>query len=139
MLITSGVPQGKIMGLLLFIIYNIHTTKTIPENNFFVFANDTTAVIKHSNCKSLGTYTFIKLNCLPSLLSKHTQDEYRQNKLRLHSSSSKNKLRAHSLLIDWARNFKIIEVLGLGKNDGLGWNEHSGACELRSNSILIWQ
>ena len=50
--IKQGVPQGSIMGPLLYIIYANDITKVIKKSNIALYADDT---VLYSNCKNLKT------------------------------------------------------------------------------------
>lgn len=51
--VTVGVPQGSVLGAILFIIYTNDFTQVDDEADFFVFADDTNSALKGSNLEEL--------------------------------------------------------------------------------------
>ena len=124
--ITCGVPQGSILGPLLFIIYINDIVNSSPLLNYIMFADDTNIFYSH---KSIDTFN----NILNIKLIK-VSEWFKSNKLSLNISKTNfihfrnhNSPRVNcNLFID---NLTITEktstkFLGVTIDSNLRWNEH---------------
>ena len=125
-IITCGVPQGSILGPLLFIIYMNDIINSSPLLNFVLFADDTNIVYSHKNRNTLNSILNNELN--------KVSQWFKCNRLSLNISKTNfihfrnvNSPRVRlNLLID---NMPITEkittkFLGVTIDSNLNWNEH---------------
>ena len=118
--ITTGVPQGSILGPLLFIIYN-DIAQSTSHFNFITYADDTTlsgAQTRHNDAKT----TEHELN--------KVTDWLKINKLSLKVNKTKamvfhmpqKKVINGTIIVEFVDNFVF---LGIQINKHLNWNHHN--------------
>ena len=127
--ITCGVPQGSVLGPLLFLIYINDMANKCPLGNIRLFADDTNIFLSHSNIVELYknaqlvlTYLFkwFKDNKLTVNSSKSNftifTTPYKRRKVNL---PSEIKVNEHKIFIS-----DKIKYLGVIIDEDLTWNDH---------------
>ena len=130
--ITCGVPQGSILGPLLFILYVNDITHTSNILDFILFADDTTILYSHKNINS-------QINLINEEL-KEVSNWFRANKLSVNASKTNYMVLGtkHMVVqnIDKEENINIIlddtnlqrvqhtKFLGVLIDECLSWKNH---------------
>ena len=113
--VNRGVPQGSILGPLLFIIY-INDLQNVLEVPPILYADDTTII---SSNKSLTT---LQSNIQEELLT--AKSWFNQNQLRLNESKTENIIFGLSSKYVSLDNTKYVKLLGMCLDCNLSWNVH---------------
>lgn len=127
--IKCGVPQGSVLGPLLFILYTNDLPNVIKHSNSILFADDTTIYLSGKDVNKLYTIMNKELDSLT--------DWFRANKLSLnvsktnymlltnsHHPNPNNEIKLNNQTIDKCNHVKF---LGLYIDEKLKWNEHTDA------------
>ena len=136
---SCGVPQGAVLGPLLFIIYTNDLPDCIENATTILFADDTTIYESASDIN----YLYISLN---SNLSRLT-DWFRGNKLSLNIAKTNYMLFSHHISSDESLELKMSDqniiqtncskFLGIHIDDKLKWNIHIDKVKWHISSSLF--
>ncbi len=127
--VTCGVPQGSVLGPLLFIIYTNDLPNSLTHTHAILFADDTTIYTKSNNLKTLFDNVNSDLQNL--------YDWFNANKLSLNISKTHYMLFTNYDIPDLTlQNFEIkigsqpierkkhVKFLGVQIDENLNWHEH---------------
>ena len=126
--ITKGVPQGSILGPLLFSLYVNDFPKCLNHSSAIMFADDTSVFISNSNLTTMYQRANEDLNSIYNWLS--------ANKLSINFTKTKcvmfRTLRSKpppsnlSLSVHGKKIERVSEInfLGISYNENLSWKKH---------------
>ena len=115
--INFGVPQGSILGPILFIIYVNDLTQHITSAKSTIFADDTSLIITHESKESLHDLT--------SQAIKQAECWFYDNNLTLNKEKTYQLTFCHKTNLDLnIVNDKHVKFLGLYVDSALNWNVH---------------
>jgi hypothetical protein len=130
--IQCGVPQGSILGPILFLIYINDISKFLPQNSLTIFADDTSLFTKSRNVETLEQNTFEHLNVLSQYFSnlklkinpQKTQVVHFGTRQRLEGSIGQSALSPQVVLDDeLIAESLTVDYLGVRLDGHLSWND----------------
>ena len=129
--VTSGVPQGSILGPLLFIIYVMDMPSELVTTPF-MFADDTKLLSVHKS--SISSILQNDLSHLQQWCSENCM-EFNVDKCHIvtFSKNSPSKLQLYGMPLQRVRSEKDLGVI---INDCLKWNEHINTACSKANRVL---
>ena len=127
--VTCGVPQGSVLGPLLFIIYTNDLPNSLNYTHAILFADDTTIYTKSDNIKTLYQNVNSDLNGL--------NEWFKANKLSLNVGKTHYMLLTNNntpesitnqydikIGMEEIERKKHVKFLGVVIDDNLNWHEH---------------
>ena len=138
--IKNGVPQGSILGPLLFLIYIIDIPNVSNTFNFLMYADDTTLYccledIDHVNKQAVVNQELQKINNW--LIANGLKLNTNKSKYMIFSKPNKNipvlQLRINNANIDEVQNFNF---LGLQVSSDITWNLHINEISKKISRII---
>ena len=139
--ISSSVPQGSILGPLLFIIYINDFSKCLKYSNNLSFADDTTIILSAKNNNLLFQKGNKELENIDNwLIANKLSLNVKKTKYILFSSRTTKTL-SKDLVLTIRKNqierVTSVKLLGVIFNEHLTWKDHHGNANQQTKIIAI--
>ena len=127
--VPFGVPQGSVLGPVLFLLYINDLVQSIPEEVLVMYADDTSVLISDKNKDNLNIKctTTIKNMCDWFVRNKLHFNAQKTNCLTFHNRQKtveSTDIQGDNVVIN---SGKSVKFLGVHLQDTLQWNEHCTA------------
>jgi hypothetical protein len=137
--LNFGIPQGSVLGPILFILYTNSITKTFPNLTLTMYADDIALLLKKETMPDLETDSFIKLSKLYQYLNSNNLHVNPEKTTGLVFSSRGHNSNEPMILMN---DFELplsseTKYLGLIFDDNLTWSQHINALCLKLSSQLF--
>ncbi|KAG8301578.1 hypothetical protein J6590_108637 [Homalodisca vitripennis] len=133
--ITRGVPQGSVLGPVLFILYTNDIVSTLQDNcEIFLYADDTALIVSHKNVKELEIKAYIAA-CIAKQYSQ-------ENDLVLNEEKTQQLFfgpqRRSALELPNVSTYKEAKYLGITLDGDLNWKPHvDQLCKKLSTALYV--
>ena len=135
--ICTGVPQGSILGPILFLLYINDITNVSDKLKYVIFADDTNILMSHPNLQNLVHSLNIELSkiynwiCANKLALNNTKSHY----IHFHRKPCDPNINKLSLGGKDVECTKTTKFLGVTIDDRLTWKEHIANITLKISKI----
>ena len=125
--ITCGVPQGSVLGPLLFLLYINDFSKSAPDLDFHLFADDSNLFCSHKSLQCLEAKVNVELNNVNNWLcvNKLSLNIDKSNFVIFHPSQKKAQYPINLIINNKIlEEKKYVKYLGIIMDCNLNWKQH---------------
>ena len=125
--ITCGVPQGSVLGPLLFLLYINDFSKSAPDLDFHLFADDSNLFCSHKSLQCLEAKVNVELNNVNNWLcvNKLSLNIDKSNFVIFHPSQKKVQYPINLIINNKIlEEKKYVKCLGIIMDCNLNWKQH---------------